>query len=62
MGNSGSGVLASEKRSNSTVVGSALIHTQADSGSSASLITKKPDGPKIKRSNEDEYLTDNDQD
>ena len=45
----GNGPAASEKRSSSTVVGSALIHTQADSGSSASLITKKPgDGGNIK--------------
>jgi hypothetical protein len=43
------GQLASEKRSNSTVVGSALIHTQADSGSSASLDTKKPVDGKFKR-------------
>jgi hypothetical protein len=52
---------ASEKRSSSTVVGSALIHTQADSGSSASLITKKPGEGKFKRSGgEEDYLTDND--
>ena len=62
MGGNG-GPTASEKRSSSTVVGSALIHTQADSGSSASLITKKPVEAKFKKpSGEDDYLTDNDQD
>ena len=55
------GPISSEKRSNSTVVGSALIHTQADSGSSASLVTKKPFDGKFKRSGgEEDYLTDND--